>query len=93
MRICILSVVNIKHMSGASPYLHYFEENNIEYDVIYIDKYFKPEKINAKNIYRFELKISREWGRIKKIKEYFKFRSYAKRILKKKSGIFYLLLV
>lgn len=83
MKICILSVVNIKHMSGISPYLHYFKENNIEYDVIYIDKYFKPEKIEAKNIYRFELKIDREWNRFKKIRMYYKFRSYAKSILKK----------
>lgn len=82
MKICLLSGVNIKHMSGASPYLKFFKDKNIDYDIIYIDKYLKPEKINAKNIYRFELKIERGWSRGKKLREYYKFRKYAKEILK-----------
>ncbi len=83
MKICILSIVNIKHMSAASLYLDYFQQKGIKYDIIYIDKYLKPERINAENIYRFELKIDREWSRIKKISKYFRFRKYAKQILDK----------
>jgi len=82
MKICILSIVNIKHMSAASLYLDYFEESGIEYDIIYIDKYFKPEKIYAKNIYRFELEVKRDWSKLKKISKYITFRKYASKILK-----------
>ena len=38
-KICILSAVNIKHMSLISIYTKYFKENGMDYDVIYMDKY------------------------------------------------------
>lgn len=83
MKICILSIVNIKHMSAASLYLDYFREKGIKFDIIYIDKYLKPEKIDAENIYRYELKIQREWGKVKKVSKYYTFRKYAKEVLDK----------
>jgi hypothetical protein len=83
MKICILSIVNIKHMSAASLYLDYFAEQGIKYDIIYIDKYSKLEKINAENIYRYELKINREWSKLKKVSKYIGFRKFAKQILNK----------
>ena len=52
-KICILSAVNIKHMSLISIYTKYFKENGMDYDVIYMDKYNEEENIDAKNIYRF----------------------------------------
>jgi hypothetical protein len=81
MKICILSIVNIKHMSAASLYLDFFKEIGLKYDIIYIDKYLKPEKNNAENIYRYELKIKPEWSRLKKASKYFGFRKYAKQVL------------
>nr|WP_307990897.1 glycosyltransferase [uncultured Niameybacter sp.] len=81
MKICILSIVNIKHMSAASLYLDYFRDRGIKFDIIYIDKYLKPERIDAENIYRYELKIERNWNKLKKVSRYYTFRKYAKKIL------------
>lgn len=35
MKVCILSVVELKHMVMTSIYTSYFEDKNIEYDIIY----------------------------------------------------------
>lgn len=68
-------------MSLISLYTSYLESNNIEYDIIYMDKYGTKEASNAKNIYRHECKIDRSWSKAKKIKSYLSFRKYAKKIL------------
>lgn len=81
-KICILSTVNIKHMTMLSIYTEYLERNNIEYDIIYIDKYQEKENINAKNIYSYELKINREWSMPRKLIKYYGFKNYAKEIIK-----------
>ncbi|WP_313468635.1 hypothetical protein, partial [Carnobacterium sp.] len=83
MKICILSIVNIKHMTGAAVYQDYFKKHNIEYDIIYIDKYLENEKTNAKDIYKYELKIEKDWTKEKKVFKYFSFRKFAKKILLK----------
>lgn len=82
-KICILSAVNIKHMSLISIYTKYFEEHGIEYDIIYMDKYNEEEEIGAKNIYRFVNVIYRKWSKIHKVIKYSKFISYAKKIIKR----------
>lgn len=83
MKICIVSVVNIKHMSLISHYTSILEKKNIPYDIIYIDKYNEDEKINAQNKYVFKLNIDRSWSKSKKFFQYFKFRKYVKEILSK----------
>lgn len=81
MKICILSIVNIKHMTASSLYTDYFDETSVKYDLIYIDKYSIEEKSSAENLYRFKLSIKQSWSRKRKVVEYFKFRKFAKRIL------------
>lgn len=83
IRICILSAVNIKHMSLISIYTKYFEEHGIEYDIIYMDKYDEEEEIGAKNIYRFVNVIDRRWTKIYKVIKYSKFINYATKVLKR----------
>lgn len=82
-KICILSTVNIKHMTMLTMYTEYLEKNNLEYDVIYIDKYHEKEYINAKNIYSYKLNINRDWPMLRKLKKYYKFKSYAEDIIEK----------
>lgn len=82
-KICILSAVNIKHMSLISIYTKYFEEHGIEYDIIYMDKYNEEEEIGAKNIYRFVNVIDRKWSKIHKVIKYSKFINYAKKVIKR----------
>lgn len=82
-KICILSAVNIKHMSLISIYTKYFKENGMDYDVIYMDKYNEEENIDAKNIYRFINVINPKWSKLHKVIAYSKFILYAKKILKR----------
>lgn len=81
-KVCILSTVNVKHMTLVSLYTSYFKENNIEYDIIYIDKYDSEELTDAKNAYKFDLKINSEWSFLRKLKHYWKFKKYAINIMK-----------
>lgn len=80
-RVCVLSTVNVKHMTMLSIYTDYLERHNIEYDVVYIDKYHEPETIQASQIYAFPLHIERGWSKIRKLFRYYGFRDYAKSIL------------
>lgn len=81
MKVAILSTVNLKHMTLVSLYTDYFDANNIEYDIIYIDKYGDEEKNHAKNVYKYNLQIDRSWGMIKKGIHYIKFKPFAQKIL------------
>lgn len=81
MKVCILSIVNIKHMSLISLYTTLLDKNSIEYDIIYIDKYNELEKINANKVYRYPIKIKRQWSKLKKLSVYWGFKKYAQEII------------
>jgi hypothetical protein len=83
MKICILSIVNIKHMPLISLYSSFFDTNHIKYDIIYIDKYNEEEKIAAENIYRYPIEVNRDWNKIRKFLSYYGFKKYAISIIKK----------
>lgn len=83
MKICILSIMNLKHMTLISHYTKFFEDNNIEYDIIYIDKYKEDEKSEANKIFKYDLDIKRSWPLYKKAIKYWKFKSFATKIIEK----------
>lgn len=83
MKICILSAVNIKHMSLITLYTEFFKQHGIKFDIVYMDKYGEEEEFPAEHIYRFENKINHDLPRWVKVLQYFKFRSYATKILEK----------
>lgn len=82
MKICILSVVNIKHMSQIQLFTSFLDRNSIEYDLVYVDKYGAEEKSNAAHVYRYVTKVNRSWSVGRKILSYLRFRRYAKKIIK-----------
>lgn len=82
-RICILSAVNIKHMSFISIYTDEFMKRGIEFDLIYMDKYNEVEVYPAKNIYRYVNVINSKLPKYIRGLQYFKFFRYAKRILER----------
>lgn len=81
-KICILSAVNIKHMSLISLYTEELKKLEIDFDIIYMDKYNEIEKINAKRIYRYINVINPKLPKFIRGLKYFKFINYAKKILK-----------
>ncbi|WP_306010170.1 capsular biosynthesis protein [Bacillus sp. MMSF_3328] len=82
-KICILSSVNIKHMTLISIYTDKLISKGIPFDIIYMDKYGEEEKIEAQNIYRFVNIINSQDNKFKKILQYYKFVHFAKPILEK----------
>lgn len=80
MKACIVGIQNLKHMTLISIYTDYFEKHNIQYDIIYIDKYGIDEKIGAENVFKL-----REFGTgiVNKISKTIKFIKYSTDILKK----------
>ncbi|MDT2830947.1 hypothetical protein P7H62_04410 [Vagococcus carniphilus] len=81
MKICILSASNIRHMSLISLYTSVLDKNNIAYDIVYMDKYGIDELISAENKHKVYIPIDRDWGKLKKITQYLKFRKKAKTII------------
>ncbi|MEH7883034.1 capsular biosynthesis protein, partial [Bacillus sp. JJ1609] len=66
-KICILSAVNIRHMSLISLYTEKLKRDGIEFDIIYMDKYLEEEEFPAKNKYVFHNKINQSDNKIKKV--------------------------
>ena len=81
MKVAILGIQNIKHMTLISLYTDYFEKRGIDYDVIYIDKYGIDEDIGAKNIYKLNTTKKIYSSVIGKAIKTINFISYAKKIL------------
>lgn len=82
MKVCILSAVNIKHMSMVSIYTKWMRENNVEFDIIYMDKYDEAEEsLGASSVYRFINIIENRQFILLKFFKYMKFRPYAKELL------------
>lgn len=82
-KICILSAVNIRHMSLISLYTEILQKNGVEFDIIYMDKYGEDEEFPAKRKYVYKNIVSQRSPKWYKILKYFKFRLYATRILNK----------
>lgn len=83
MKICILSAVNIRHMSLISLYTERLRAAGIPYDLIYMDKYGEEEATDAAHVYRFVNVIDQKLpGPVKALK-YMRFVPYAKRILRR----------
>lgn len=82
-KICILSAVNIKHMSMISLYTQKLKRDGIDFDIIYMDKYGEEEAFSAKRKYVFKNLINHDDSKIKKAVQYFKFRKFAIPILEK----------
>ena len=80
-RVCILSAVNIKHMSMISVYTDELIKNGIEFDLIYMDKYGENEPYPAKHIYRYINVVNPHLPKYIRGLKYFKFFGYAKKIL------------
>lgn len=82
-KIAILSCVNVKHMSLISLYTEILKKNNVQYDLIYMDKYDEEEDFDCNKKYRYVNKINQKWPRFFKRIKYMMFYPYATRILKK----------
>lgn len=80
-RVCILSAVNIRHMTMISLYTERLKRDNIEYDIIYMDKYGEKEEFSANKKFVFTNLINQKRNRVIKTLKYFKFRPYATAIL------------
>lgn len=82
-RICIVGAMNIRHMSLISLYTKFFDDNEISYDLIYMDRYGIEEKSSAQNKYCLRVTMDRSWHKLRKLMVYLKFRRFAKRVLLK----------
>lgn len=81
MKICILGAVNIKHMTLISHYLDNIDLKQNKVDIIYIDKYGINENIDNVEMFKYPIKINNKWSKLRKAKEYYKFKPFAKTII------------
>lgn len=70
-------------MSLISLYTDILERQNIEYDIIYMDKYGEEEEFSARKKYVYKNIIKQNWPRPYKALKYFRFKEYAVKILNK----------
>lgn len=64
MKVAIISNVDIKHMSLISMYTKYFNENNIEFDIINASESIDPDSLDKSNIYTFRHNTNRNKNRL-----------------------------
>lgn len=83
MKVCILSAVNIRHMTLVSLYTERLRRNKIAFDIIYMDKYGEVEEFDADNKYVFTNIISHDANRVKKVYKYFRFKEFAIPLIEK----------
>lgn len=82
-KICILSAVNIRHMSLITLYTDLLKSKGIEYDIIYMDKYGEEEEFDCRKKYRYVNIVKQKWPRPLKKLKYMTFLPWATRILNK----------
>ena len=80
-KVAILSAVNIKHMSLISLYTDILKKNEVQVDLIYMDKYGEEEEFACYKKYRYVKVIDRNWNPFKKAFCYLSFVPFAKKIL------------
>lgn len=81
MKICILSAVNIRHMSLISLYTKILKERGVEFDLIYMDKYNEDEDFDCRNKYRYINPVNQKWPKAYKAYRYMTFFRFATSIL------------
>ncbi|MGY0837553.1 hypothetical protein ACW66K_09095 [Aerococcus urinaeequi] len=81
-KICIVSTANVKHMTLISLYTDILRANNIEFDIVYLDRYDIDENVRANKVYKLYRNITPKTAKKKKLKYFIDFRKFAKNILK-----------
>ncbi|RXK17228.1 capsular biosynthesis protein [Macrococcus sp. DPC7161] len=84
MRIAILAATNIRHMTLISHYLKNINLNKHDLDIIYMDRYSIDEEILCTNKYKIECKMSQKDSKVRKVRQYLKFKKEATDIIKNK---------
>ncbi len=92
MKIAIVSIADLRHMSMVSLYTQYFQKYDIEYDIICSNRY-SSEKVDYLEtpsneygkVYKFPWIQSKNTSKYKKIIPLLKFRRFSKRIIKNKN--------
>lgn len=81
MKVAILSINDLRHITMIKIYTEFFEANNIQYDIICTERYGDNPSFNNARIYFFRIP---EMGSNKtKYRHFFMFRNYAISVLKK----------
>lgn len=82
MKIVIVSTANLKHMTLLSLYTSYFEENDIEYDLIHADKYHIKEYSSAHKYFVYRFSYKQNCNKLVKLINFMRFKNYTIEILK-----------
>ena len=82
MRILILSVADLRHMTCVSSYCEFFTNHNISFDILCTDRYEdNAQYIYKCNIYKYTWRKDFKAKKIQKIKEFLYFRKFVKKII------------
>src|SRR5699024_817402 len=84
-KVCIITSSNIKHSTQISHYANILSKLNINYDLIYFDRYDIDEKSSAQNKFKYTKKNDSYSNIIIKLFVFNQFRKFAVNILNKKN--------
>ena len=85
MKVLILSVADLRHMTCCNYYYNFLEKNKINFDVICTNRYKEKSKMafNCNNLYQYDMIIADDTSKIGKIKYFLGFKKYANNLIKK----------
>ncbi|MBA5730207.1 capsular biosynthesis protein [Aerococcaceae bacterium INB8] len=80
-KICIVSTANVKHMTLISLYTDILKAYNIEFDIVYLDRYGIVEDIGANKVYKLCKNITPKTTKKEKLRYFIEFRNFSKNII------------
>lgn len=81
-KIAILSVADLRHMTCVSSYCEFFRSHDIEFDIICTNRYEESvEYVYQCGIYAYQWTAGIQATRLQKVRDFVRFRKYAKKVL------------
>lgn len=81
-KIAILSAADLRHMTCVSSYCEFFSNHNIEFDIICTNRYEESAQyVYQCGVYAYKWSAGIKASKIQKVKDFVRFRRYAKKIL------------
>jgi len=76
MKVAVISVADVRHMTPSSIYTSFFDNNGIDYDVICTKRYVEDTPVENPRLIRYDWIISPSKNRIKKLIPFLRFRRF-----------------
>jgi len=84
MKVAVISVADIRHMTPSSIYTRFFDDNEIDYNIICTKRYVDDSPEEDSRLIRYNWLTSPSRNRMKKLIPFLRYRRFVTKVLKEK---------